>query len=131
MKKAFSIFLAVLMLAALCACGSSNTTPVPTAVPATAAPTAEPTAATDVPDATAEPVQEVPADTAAETVEKILSMKDQPVEDLYALVGEPLSSEYGSSCLVMGGKDGILEYDGFTVYTLVQPDGTETIYDCE
>ena len=65
----------------------------------------------------------------AEAVAKILEMKDQPVEDLYDLVGEPNSSEYSSSCLVMGGKDGQLFYDGFTVYTLVQPDGTETIYD--
>ena len=32
---------------------------------------------------------------------------------------------------VTGGKDGVLPYDGFTVYTLVQPDGTETVYDVE
>ena len=28
-------------------------------------------------------------------------------------------------------EDGQLEYDGFTVYTQRQPDGTETIYYCE
>ena len=28
-------------------------------------------------------------------------------------------------------NDGVLPYDGFTVYTLVQPDGTETVYDVE
>ena len=33
--------------------------------------------------------------------------------------------------IVTGGKDGVLPYDGFTVYTLVQPDGTETVYDVE
>ena len=32
---------------------------------------------------------------------------------------------------ITGGKDGVLPYDGFTVYTLVQPDGTETVYDVE
>ena len=31
------------------------------------------------------------------------------------------AKQYASSCLVTGGKDGVLPYDGFTVYTLVQP----------
>ena len=53
------------------------------------------------------------------------------VEDLIARLGEPLDRAYSSSCLVQGGQDGVLYYDGFTVYTLVQPDGTETVYDVE
>ena len=53
------------------------------------------------------------------------------MEELYAAIGYPETSDYGPSCLVTGGKDGMLYYDGFTVYTLVQPDGTETVYDVE
>ena len=101
---------------------------------------AETPAVTEAPQATQAPATEAPAqpetapaaaDETAALVEKILAMEGQPVEDLYDLVGEPNSSDYTSSCLVTGGKDGQLEYDGFTVYTLVQPDGTETIYYCE
>ena len=67
----------------------------------------------------------------AETVAKVKKMKGQPVADLIELLGEPISKEYSSSCLIEGGQDGQLVYDGFIVYTLVQKDGTETIYDCE
>ena len=43
---------------------------------------------------------------------------DLPVEDLYALIGEPESSDYAPSCLNPDvGVDGNLYYDGFIVYT--------------
>ena len=46
-------------------------------------------------------------------------------------IGEPTNgSEYASSCLI-DGEDGVLYYDGFTVYTLRYADGTETVYDVE
>ena len=100
---------------------------------------AESTSPTEAPEITQAPTQapsvteapEAGGSDVAALVEKILSMEGQPVEDLYALVGQPNSSDYTPSCLVTGGEDGQLEYDGFTVYTLVQPDGTETIYFCE
>ena len=70
----------------------------------------------------------------ADNVRK-LSMRDsRPCggTPLYDAIGMPTGeAEYASSCLVTGGKDGVLPYDGFTVYTLVQPDGTETVYDVE
>ena len=134
MKK--HILISVICVLALCLAGcggSAAESTQPTEAPAvTAAPTATPAlteAPAPVPAETA-----APEDTGSETaalVEQILSMEGQPVDDLYALVGQPNSSDYTSSCLVTGGKDGQLEYDGFTVYTLVQPDGTETIYYCE
>ena len=131
MKKYVVLLLCAGLALSLIGCGGAKTetaaptdTPAATAVPATAAPTAAEESAAPAPT-------EAPgADTAA-LVEKILAMEGQPVEDLYALVGEPNSSDYTPSCLVMGGQDGQLEYDGFTVYTLVQPDGSETIYYCE
>lgn len=132
MKKLIAITLCALLALSLAACGGADKKePAPTEAPAvsTPAPTEVP-AVTEVPAAPSE-APAAPADDVAETVAKILSMKDQPVQDLYDLVGQPNDSDYSSSCLVSGGKDGQLFYDGFTVYTLVQPDGTETIYDCE
>ena len=127
------ILCAVLVLS-LAGCGGTKAeTAGPTEAPAvTAAPTEAPAAApspTEAPAAAAAP-EKADSETAA-LVEKILAMEGQPVEDLYALVGQPNSSDYTPSCLVTGGQDGQLEYDGFTVYTLVRPDGTETIYYCE
>ena len=71
-------------------------------------------------------------DRVAGMIELVLSLKGKPVQELYDAIGMPTGeAEYASSCLVTGGKDGVLPYDGFTVYTLVQPDGTETVYDVE
>ena len=135
MKRTVIIMILCAVLAlSLAGCGGTKAeTTEPTEAPAaTAAPTEAPAATaapTEAPAATAEP-EKADSETAA-LVEKILAMEGQPVEDLYALVGQPNSSDYTPSCLVTGGQDGQLEYDGFTVYTLVQPDGTETIYFCE
>lgn len=41
---------------------------------------------------------------------------DKTVQELYALIGEPESSEYVPSCLG-SGEDGNLYYANFTVYT--------------
>ena len=93
----------------------------------------------------ADPAAETPAPTQAvteapaeqtkdvtETVEAIRAMIGQPVQDLYDFIGEPTGgTDYGPSCLVTGGQDGQLFYDGFCVYTLVKPDGSESIYDIE
>ena len=49
------------------------------------------------------------------------------MEDLYALIGEPGSSDYAPSCLNPGvGEDGNLYYEGFIVYTYREGD-TETV----
>lgn len=136
MKSTTALALIVALLLALTSCGApaapeaTDAAPVMTSVlpGANQKPADEPA---DAPEETVEvpDTEEVP-DT-AEIVARILEMKGQPVEDLIDWLGEPLSRDYSSSCLVEGGQDGQLCYDGFTVYTLVQPDGTETIYDCE
>ena len=49
------------------------------------------------------------------------------LDELYAAIGKPLSSDYAPSCLI-DGDDGELIYDGFTVYT--ERDATsETVYE--
>ena len=135
MKKILVFTVCVLLALTLAACGGSAS-PAPTAAPeVTAAPTAAPPEAPAVTEAPAAEPTEAPApatDPAAEAKELVLSLKGEPVDALYAALGEPTGgSDYASSCLVQGGQDGVLYYDGFTVYTLVQPDGTETVYDVE
>ncbi len=139
MKKTFALILSLALLLALAACGSGAATEAQTAeeeapVITSVLPGASQSAPADEPEQdleeTAAPAQSETSDT-AEIVARVLEMKGQPVEDLIELLGEPLSRDYSSSCLVEGGQDGQLVYDGFTVYTLVQADGTETIYDCE
>lgn len=55
-------------------------------------------------------------------------MIGEDVSSLTAAIGEPENSSYASSCLGPG-EDGELYYNGFTVYTYRDPDGTENIYD--
>ena len=118
MKKILALLLAALMALALAGCGGNTETPAPTEVPATEAP--------------AEPEGDGAEDEVAGLIEQVLALKGKPVQELYDAIGMPTGeAEYASSCLVTGGKDGVLPYDGFTVYTLVQPDGTETVYDVE
>ena len=137
MKKTTALLLCAALMLALAGCGGAKEAqPSPTAIPAatkapqaeaTPVPAAEPTPAPAV--ETPEPAPETD-EALAETVKAIRALKDRPVSELYALIGEPTGgSDYGSSCLVTGGQDGMLYYDEFTVYTLVQPDGTETVYD--
>jgi len=52
---------------------------------------------------------------------------EKPVSELIAAIGEPISSAYaGFSCLVPGGDDGELYYDGFVVSTVKSGD-SETV----
>ncbi len=55
---------------------------------------------------------------------------DKPVDALYALIGQPESSDYAPSCLTEGGEDGNLYYADFIVYTLRTGD-TEIVKDVE
>ena len=132
MKRIVILALCVLLTLGMAACGDTQTaspTAAPTAAP-TEAPTAEPTQAPATEAPTQAPVETNSAVEEARAL--VLSLKGKPVQALYDALGKPTGEpEYASSCLVQGGKDGVLPYDGFTVYTLVQPDGTETVYDVE
>ncbi len=66
--------------------------------------------------------------TAEEKIERARELIDAPIDDLYQAIGKPGSSAYASSCLGEG-DDGELYYDGFTVYTYRDTDGSESVYD--
>lgn len=51
-----------------------------------------------------------------------------PVGELYAAVGQPISSDYAPGCLEPDSEDGELIYSGFTVYT-VRTATREYVYD--
>lgn len=131
MKK-LVLILACLLALTLCACvggqsGNETTAPETTQAPETNAPeTSAP--ATEPPETTA-PATDDPETTAPisgeDAKELALSCMDKSVEELFALIGEPESSDYAPSC--MGpGEDGNLYYDGFTVYTYKEGD-VETV----
>ncbi len=81
---------------------------------------------TEAPQETEAPTQEPEIDEALlARMDAARACIDQSVEVLYAAIGEPISSDYASSCLG-SGEDGNLYYDGFTVYTYREGD-TETV----
>lgn len=139
MKRVFAILLLLALLLSLAACGApaekeepeEEEAPVMTAVLPGASQKTPEEEPEEAPAEVEVSTDEEPESTTADTVARVLKMKGQPVEDLIEWLGEPISREYSSSCLIDGGQDGQLIYDGFVVYTIVQPDGTETIYDCE
>lgn len=147
-----------LLLAALClicallliGCGSTAPDPTPapaeTAAPAESAAPAETEAPSETPVPNAEPEAEPSAEPVAmlpdaglvrdtedssesdKLFELAKSYVDKPLSELQAELGEPLSSTYVSSCLIPGGEDGELHYNGFTVYTVKSAD-SETVQD--
>ena len=110
--------------------------PAPEASPV---PSAEASEAGTEPEPSAEPAAKLPdaglvQDTAVTPspsealLELAKSYVDKPLSELQAKLGEPVSSSYVSSCLIPGGEDGELHYDGFTVYTVKSGD-SETVQD--
>ena len=127
MKKNIVMLLAFALLLGLCACGKEA--PAPTEPEIKAEPKVEATAAVEAPAAPTEAPTEAPAETEAPAADKKTLAEgciDQNVSELYALIGEPESSDYAPSCLV-DGEDGTLYYDGFVVYTTREGD-VETVY---
>ena len=126
MKKALTVLLAALLALSLAACGDAGTEPTaaPTEEPAATEPAATEPAATEP---AAEPEETEPA---AEPEDSLLetakTFEGADVNELIAAIGEPESSDYAPSCLGEG-EDGNLYYDGFTVYTYRDTDGTETV----
>lgn len=108
----------ICLLCALLLVGCGAAAPAESAAPSAPAETAVHSAA--LPDVDLEPAAE------PSQFEIAKSYEDRPLEELIAAIGEPVSSSYGPSCLIPGGKDGELKYDGFTVSTVT--DGkTETV----
>ena len=130
MKKMFVMLLISLMLLGLCACGQE--TPAEEDVQINAQPKVEETIAgeatvAEVEETTAQEETTAAADLVADKKALAESCIDKDVSELYALIGEPESSDYAPSCLVEGGEDGMLYYDGFVVYTTREAD-VETVY---
>ena len=106
-----NLILSVLcLICALLLIGCGNASPADVPAPSQPAETAAPSAA--LPDANLEPVGEP---TPFEIAQGFI---DRPLEELVAAIGEPLSSVYGPSCLIPGGQDGQLQYDGFWIYSV-------------
>lgn len=126
MKKMIVMLLAFVLLLSLCACGKEEPTPAEPEIKAE--PKVEATVAV-VETPTEAPTEAVAIETAAPADDqKALaeSCIDKDISELYALIGEPESSDYAPSCLVEG-EDGMLYYDGFVVYTTREGD-VETVY---
>ena len=135
MKKNLIIVLTFAMiLILLAACGSEKHEPtVVVETPAPAAETAKPVQSPAVQTAEPEPVETAEPEQTSETIDDekyqtALGLIDADVEDLYKAIGYPESKDYGPSCLGDYDLDGQLDYEGFSLFTLVQ-DGVETIVD--
>ncbi len=129
-KRLFALCAPVLAaVLLLCACGTAA--PAETAAPEpTAAPVESAVPTASLPDANLEPDSdpEAEADTEKTPFETAQGFVDRPLSELTEAIGEPLSTDYVTSCLIPGGQDGELHYDGFTVYTVTDGE-TETILD--
>ena len=127
MKKMIVMLLAFVLLLGLCACGKEEAAPTEPAI--NVQPKVEATVAVEETDAPTEAPTEAATEAAPAADQKTLaeSCMDKDISELYALIGEPASSEYAPSCLVEGGEDGALYYDGFVVYTTREGD-VETVY---
>ena len=125
MKKLTCLLLALTLLFGLAACGEEPAEVTEEPAAGSAEPAAEPSAAPEASEAPAEE-SEAPAEEEPSPLEAAKAFEGAPLEDLIAAVGEPLSSDYAPSCLGEG-EDGNLYYDGFTVYTYRDVDGSETV----
>lgn len=133
MKRIFVMLLAILLLMGLCACGASEPTGGEelqiTVKPKTETDTTVPEETTGESESTDTTSSEEVSDTTAPATDKkalAQSCMGKNVSELYALIGQPNSSDYAPSCLV-DGEDGMLYYDGFVVYTTREGD-VETVY---
>ena len=125
MKKLTCLLLALTLLLGLAACGEEPAEVTEEPAAGSAEPAAEPSAAPEESEAPAEE-SEAPAEEEPSPLEAAKAFEGAPLEDLIAAIGEPLSSDYAPSCLGEG-EDGNLYYDGFTVYTYRDVDGSETV----
>ena len=120
MKKALIMLLCAALALSLAACGEAGTEET--------APVSEPASEETAPATEPAGEETAPADEpeGESLLETAKTFEGAPVEDLIAAIGEPESSDYAPSCLGEG-EDGNLYYDGFTVYTYRDTDGSETV----
>ena len=131
MKKALILLLCAALALSLAACGEAGTEETaPVSEPASeeTAPVSEPAAEETAPVSEPAAEETAPADEpeGESLLETAKTFEGADVNELIAAIGEPESSDYAPSCLGEG-EDGNLYYDGFTVYTYRDTDGTETV----
>ena len=126
MKKMIVMLLAFVLLLGLCACGKEEAAPTEPVI--NVQPKVEATVAVEETAAPTEAPTEAATEAAPAADQKTLaeSCIEKDISELYALIGEPESSDYAPSCMVEG-EDGSLYYDGFVVYTTREGD-VETVY---
>ncbi len=125
MKKLTCLLLALTLLLGLAACGEEPAEVTEEPAAGSVEPVEESAPPAEESVAPAEE-SEAPAEEEPSPLEAAKEFEGAPLEDLIAAVGEPLSSDYAPSCLGEG-EDGNLYYDGFTVYTYRDVDGSETV----
>ena len=144
MKKLTALISALSLLLFLCACsdpgaestGNTGASPDPAASQAvsdgpvlnTAGPVETPTPGGE--SEGPEPSEELSTEE-LKAIAIELSERRAPVSELYAAIGQPISSDYAPGCLAEGenGEDGELYYDGFIVYTGRSSTQEEFVYD--
>ena len=130
MKRLMIAALALSMSVCLCACGSSQTSsaeeansqplsPVMDTAPASDSSAADTAALPPASETDAQPEETAPANGRYTEAQEYIG---RSAAELIAALGEPQSSEYASSCDVENAEDGMLQYDGFYVWTLKTAD---------
>ena len=120
MKYLLAICLCMMLVLSACGGTADPTTPSTPSTPSNPSNPSTPTNPSD-------PTQG--AKTPAEQVALALTFEGKPIEELYALIGQPNSSDYVPSCLGgEGSEDGNLYYDGFIVYTLKDGDSETVVF---
>ena len=109
MKKLLSLTLLCALLLALAACGhKDDSAPAPTGTPAPE----EVLAASATNTAQSQQNHVPPA------YGKALGYVGQPTSALFSAIGQPFDSAYSASCEEEGAEDGMLYYNGFSVWTM-------------
>lgn len=132
MKKLTVIILAIAIVFSLCACGAGKSEPEVEKVPEVVE---EPEKEPVQPEVKEEPVQEetAPVEVVEEPAfDEALYNKAKEfenggsVDELKAAIGEPVSEDYTTGCSGHE-EEGMLVYEGFTVYTY-RDNGVATVY---
>ena len=131
MKKIFAILLIMALAAGLTACAAGESAAedaAPTMTPEEARLASETNASAIAQTDDEAPASDTDAETDTDAYEQALQYRGQPVEALYAAIGEPESANYAASCDEENAEDGMLFYGGFYVWT-VKTETEEIIHD--